>query len=446
MSREVPEVRIAIFGLGYVGTVTAACLAEEGHSIFGVDTDPFQLERMRRGECPVMEEGLPELVERGIQRGAIRVTADHCQAIQESDVAIVCVGTPGFADGSQDTAAVRLVAAQIGSALKNRSGRYLIVIRSTLLPGSTSDIVIPILETESGKEVDRDIDVCLSPEFLREGTSIRDFYDPPLTVVGVRRREVAYQVKELFGSRPFPFFVTSIAVAEMVKYGGNAFHALKIAFANEIGALCKSMNIDGREVMEILCADKKLNIAAAYLEPGFAFGGSCLPKDLRALAYQAHNLGCDTPLLRSVVPSNNVHIDRAVRLVLDAARQRVGLLGLSFKPGSDDLRASPLVVLAKALLDRGLKLAVFDGDLRLEKLMGENRRFMMSQIPNLEQIMVPTAEELFRCSELVIVGKRSCGSLESLQNNAREDLWIVDLVGIRDFGIHKRANYRGICW
>jgi len=438
-------VKIAVFGLGYVGTVTAACLAEAGHSILGIDVDADKLERLRRGESSITEAGLDELVRKGVLGGAIQVTADSLRAVLDTDLAIICVGTPSRPDDSLDTTSLRSVATQIGTALKNHPRRYLIVIRSTVLPGSISGLLLPILEAESGKKADLDFDICLNPEFMREGSSIRDFYNPPITVFGVRRPEVANQVEELYGSPPSPRFVTSIEVAEMIKCTSNAFHALKIAFANEIGALCKMMNVDGKEVMEILCADKKLNISSAYLKPGSAFGGSCLPKDLRAMEYLARHRGCDTPLIRSILPSNRIHIDRTVQLVLDAGLQPVGLFGLSFKPGSDDLRESPLVAIARSLLDRGVDLAIFDDDVNLEKIIGANRRFVLQQIPNLEQLMVPTPEALLDHSALVILGKKIPGSLECLRKIKTDCPFIVDLIGVRDYGLPEE-EYSGLCW
>jgi GDP-mannose 6-dehydrogenase len=362
-------------------------------------------------------------------------------------MAIICVGTPGMDDGNQNTTSIKNVASEIGTALKSSSESYPVVIRSTLVPGTVSGILIPILEAESGKKVDKDFDVCLNPEFLREGTSISDYYDPPLIIIGARRPEAAHQILELFKPHAsIPCFVTSIETAEMIKCACNAFHALKVAFANEIGSLCKISNIDGREVMEILCADRKLNIADTYLKPAFAFGGSCLPKDLKALEYHAHVHGCEIPLLRSIIPSNTLHIERTMRLISDTGRRSIGLLGLSFKPGSDDLRESPLVALAKSLLDKGLELRVFDEDLRPENLLGTNRSFISDRIPNLSRYMVGSLEELFSRSDLVIVGKLTAESLKYLRNNIRDDLYLVDLIGIGEKKILEHRNYNGVCW
>jgi GDP-mannose 6-dehydrogenase len=297
--------KIAIFGLGYVGMVTAACLADRGHSIIGIETDPEKLEKLNRGQSPVLEDGLDDLVRRGVCSGRIRIASESVGAIRESDMAMVCVGTPGQADGSLNITYIRNVAADIGSALRDVSGRYAVAIRSTLPPGTTSSHIIPILQNKSGKMIDQDFDVCVYPEFMREGTAINDFNSPPLTLVGARRPEAAQPVLELYKPPDSPSFVTSIETSEMIKCTCNAFHALKIAFANEVGSLCKGAGIDGREVMEILCADRKLNISPAYLKPAYAFGGSCLPKDLKALEFQAGRVGCRTPLLGSILSSNN---------------------------------------------------------------------------------------------------------------------------------------------
>ncbi len=438
--------RISVFGLGYVGTVTAACLAAEGHSIIGVDIDPIKLGSIALGESPVVEEGLSKLIREGIRSGNIRVTRDPEHAIENSEAAMICVGTPGLADGNHDMKAIFQVAAQIGSSLKNHSERFLIIIRSTLLPGSTSDIVIPILESESAKKVDRDFDICMNPEFMREGTAVADFYDPPFTIAGIRRSEVANQLQELYRFSSAPFFATSIEVAEMVKCTCNAFHALKIAFANEIGSLSKKLHIDGRQVLEILRADRKLNSSGAYLNPGFAFGGACLPKDLRALEFQAQRTGLQMPLIRSVLPSNEIHIDRALHMVLATGYRSVGLLGLSFKQGSDDLRESPLVVLAKALLEKGLDLVVYDESIQPDNLIGANLRFVSSRIPNLSQILVSTLKEFFGRCELVIIGREFPGIMEFLRGNAAKRPYILDLTGIGDPATEDQIDYSGICW
>jgi len=446
IKQKVPEMKIAVFGLGYVGMVTAACLADRGHSIQGVEVDAEKLKTLRRGQSPIEENGLDTLVRKQFGRGRMRISTDSNCAVRESDMAIICIGTPGRADGNQDMTAIQHVFVEIGSALRNRPEHYAIVVRSTLTPGTTSGSLVPILEKESGKKVDRDFDVCVYPEFMREGTSIYDFNNPHFMIVGVRRPEAANSVIELQKRADSTCFITSVEEAEMVKYACNAFHALKIAFANEIGSFCKSIDIDGHRIMEILCADKKLNISPAYLEPAFAFGGSCLPKDLKALEFHAGRIGLDIPLLQSIIRSNNSHIERTVRLVMDTGCRSIGLLGLSFKPGSDDLRESPLVMLARSLLDNKLDVRIFDTEVRLNALHGANRNFVDTQLPDVSKYVVPSLEELITESELIVIGKLSIKSLECLRNNLRNDQCIVDLIGIRDRYIREHNNYSGICW
>ncbi len=438
--------KIAVFGLGYVGMVTAACLADKGHSILGVETDPEKLDRLNRDQSPVVEDGLNELVRRGTRNGRIRIYDRGDRAIRESDMAMICVGTPGRSDGGLDTSFVHKVTEEIGSALKHVPDRYSIVIRSTLLPGTTVRQIIPVLQNASGKRVDSDFDICVYPEFMREGSSIDDFNHPPLVVMGVRRPDAALPVLGLCKSGDSPCFVTSVETAEMIKCACNSFHALKIAFANEIGSLCKSTGIDGREVMEILCADRKLNVSPAYLKPAFAFGGSCLPKDLRALELLAGSSGCDAPLLRSILGSNTRHMERTVRAIWGTGCRSVGLLGLSFKTGSDDVRESPMLALAKELLGKGLAVRIHDADVRLENLLGSNRNFLDDRLPDISRHMVASAAELVRSSDLIALGKLPGADLEELRNNLRDDQFVVDLIGIDDPRIRGFRNYIGLCW
>jgi GDP-mannose 6-dehydrogenase len=438
--------KISVFGLGYVGAVTAACLAEAGHSVIGVDVDPAKLAILRDGNSPIIEEGLSDLIRKGVLSGKIQVTSDGTQAIHDTEVSLICVGTPSRRNGSLDMAVISKVAAQIGAALKNKSSEHLIIFRSTLLPGSVSGTLIPILEQESGKKTGKGFDVCFNPEFLREGTSVKDFYNPPFTVVGLRRSEIADRVSMLYSSIQAPLMVTTIEVAEMIKCTCNSFHALKIAFANEIGTLCKFMNVDSHEVMKIFCSDNKLNIAPTYLKPGFAFGGSCLPKDLRALEYVARNFGYEMPLIKSLMPSNNLHIERAIQMVLDTGQKNVGLLGLSFKPGTDDLRESPLVILAERLLGKGLDLLIFDENVNLARLVGANKRYIETVIPHLSRLMVSSPEELFQRSSLIVVGNKSPLFLNALKSLTNNNHTIIDLVRIKDSDSRPSPKYDGLCW
>jgi GDP-mannose 6-dehydrogenase len=438
--------QISIFGLGYVGAVTAACFARDGHEVVGVDVDPTKLSMIRAGQSPIVEAELPELIREGVANGRIRVTSDSMEGVIETEASLVCVGTPSRRDGSLDTSVVCEVMKQIGSALKEKKSSHLLIVRSTLLPGTVNQTIVPLLQESSGKRVDEDFDVCFNPEFLREGTSVKDFYNPPFTVVGTRRPEVATSVQALYHQVEAPLLTTTVEVAEMVKCICNSFHALKIVFANEVGTLCKAMNIDSHEVMRIFCADQKLNISAAYLKPGFAFGGSCLPKDLRALEYQARTLAQELPVIRAILPSNAMQIERAVTMVLDTGRRSVGLMGLSFKPGTDDLRESPLVVLAERLLGKGLDLKIYDSSVSLAKLLGTNKRYIEREIPHLSRLMVGSLEHLFQTSEVVIVGNKTTEFRDALQTFATKKHLVIDLARIALGVSLTPGDYQGICW
>jgi GDP-mannose 6-dehydrogenase len=442
--------RISIFGLGYVGAVTAACFAREGHEVVGVDVDPLKLEMMRSGHSPLIEDGLAQLVNEGVRGGRIRVTHDANEAISSTEASLVCVGTPSRRNGSLDISVVCQVTAEIAAALRNKVGRHLVIFRSTVLPGTVNHTLIPILEENSGKRVDSDFDVCFNPEFLRESTSVKDFYNPPFTVVGVRNHEVpsraATLVQTVYEKVRAPFLTTSVEAAEMIKCACNAFHALKIAFANEIGNVCKAMQIDSHEVMRIFCLDTKLNVSPLYLKPGFAFGGSCLPKDLRALEYQASALDQALPVIRSILPSNTLQIEKAIQMVLDTGKKNVGLLGLSFKPGTDDLRESPLVVLAERLLGKGLQLRIYDSNVSLARLRGANKRYIDNEIPHLSRLMVPSLPELIENAEVLIVGNKSPEFGDALNAHATAHHVVIDLVRIGQKSTLSNLNYQGICW
>ncbi|PYV44923.1 MAG: GDP-mannose dehydrogenase [Acidobacteria bacterium] len=437
--------RISIFGMGYVGAVTAACFAQDGHQVVGIDIDPSKLAMLKAGQSPIIEDGLSELIVQAVQSGRLRVTQDGTTAVHETEASLVCVGTPSRRNGSLDTSVVCQVATQIGSALKEKKTPHLVIVRSTMLPGTVNNTIVPLLHGASGKHVDADFDVCFNPEFLREGTSLKDFYNPPFTVVGARQPQVASRVQPLYQRVQAPFLTTTVETAEMIKCTCNTFHALKIAFANEIGNLCKAMNIDSHEVMRIFCSDSKLNISPTYLKPGFAFGGSCLPKDLRALEYQATMLAQALPVIRAILPSNALQIERAVEMVLDTGKRRVGMMGLSFKPGTDDLRESPLVVLAERLLGKGLELKIYDSNVSLAKLIGANKRYIEHEIPHLSRLMVSSLEELFQRTEVIVVGNRAPEFAEALQRYTSDQFTVIDLARI----IHNSAqpaNYHGICW
>ena len=436
---------ISIFGLGYVGAVSAACLVRDGHHVIGCDIDETKLQLLRSGATPIIENGMPELVAAAHQSGRLEVTQDPTRALHRSALAFVCVGTPPTRGGGQDLTALRRLAEQLGEALRTTAHFHVIVIRSTVLPGTTTDVVKPILEERSGKRAGIDFGLCFQPEFLREGSSIKDYDDPPFTVVGVDTARSAETLETVFGHLPAPFMTTTVSTAEMLKYACNGFHALKITFANEIGRLAQSLGVDSHAVMDLFCRDTHLNISSAYLKPGFAFGGSCLPKDLKALLHVARVRDGDVPLLASILPSNSVQLEHAIDLVLATGKRAVGLLGLSFKAGTDDLRESPLVTMAERLIGKGLDLKIYDPSVSLARLMGANRRYIEETIPHISSLMSTACDDVIRRSEVVVVGLSERSVVDSLCANARPDHILIDLVGLPEHA-RRRSMYQGICW
>ena len=437
--------RISVFGLGYVGAVSLACLARDGHHVIGVDVDPHKLDMIRSGRSPIVEEGIQELMKSVVASGRVQVTNDVAAAIHDTEVSFVCVGTPSSPNGGQDLGAIRRVMAEIGAALRSKIPHHTVVLRSTVQPGTLENLVRPTLEEASGRHSDGDFSVCFQPEFLREGTSIKDYDNPPLTIVGAREPAAAAAVKRIFEHLPCDFANTSIGVAELMKYACNAFHAVKITFANEIGRVSQSAGVDAREVMELVCRDKRLNISPAYLKPGFAFGGSCLPKDLRALNYLAKTNDLTLPMLGSVMGSNRAHIDHALDKVMTPGVRRVGMLGLSFKAGTDDLRESPLVSVAERLLGKGFQLRIFDSEVNLSRLIGANKRFIEESIPHIGNLMVDDGAKAIADAQVVIVSVGGAATLKALSQHDNPDLAVVDLVGLPRSQI-KCARYSGICW
>ena len=421
--------KIAIFGLGYVGSVSAGCLAAAGHDVIGVDVEPQKLELLRSGKSPVTEPGLDELLATGVANGKLTVTSDTAQAVRQSDLSLICVGTPSRRNGSLDSTYLERVIEQIGQALAGSTSYHVVAVRSTLLPGVLESTLIPLLERASGRTVGRDIGVCVNPEFLREGSAIKDFKNPPFTVLGETGARAGDVLLRVYEHLTVPVYRLRPDEASMVKYASNAYHALKVAFANELGALCQPLGIDGRRVMTVFCEDRDLNISTRYLKPGFGFGGSCLPKDLRALNYVAKDLDVNTPLLGSVINSNNAHIARVVDAILESGKRNVALLGLSFKNGSDDLRESPFVTLAEALIGKGLKLRVCDPDVAVGQLVGRNRAYIDERLPHVAQLMDADWEALVREADAVIVAKRVADP-ELIGNAIREDQLVIDLVGL----------------
>jgi len=441
--------KISVFGLGYVGSVSAACLAARGHEVVGVDVNPSKVDLVARGRAPVVEERIGELTADVVRSGALRATTDVGAAITATEVSLVCVGTPSAPNGSLSTAYLERVAAQIGRALAEQGHRHTVVFRSTMLPGTCLDLLVPILERESGRTAGADFGVAVNPEFLREGTSVRDFFDPPKTVIGEFDVASGDVVAALYDGLPGEIFRVPIPVAEMTKYADNAFHGLKIGFANELGSVCRALGLDSYQVMDVFLADRKLNISPAYLRPGFAFGGSCLPKDLRGLVYAARRADVSVPILEHVLPSNEEHLRRAFELVAATGRRRVGLFGLSFKPGTDDLRESPLVELAERLLGKGYDLRIYDANVSLSRLMGANREYIENRLPHLGDLLSSDVDEVLAHAEVCIVGCQDPAVLAAVDRMADPpaDRTIIDLVRLPD-AERRRAHpgYVGLAW
>jgi GDP-mannose 6-dehydrogenase len=435
---------VSVFGLGYVGVVSAAALADAGHTVLGVDPNLTKVEMVQTGASPIVEPGLGDLLAAGVAAGRIRATTDAEDAVASTDVSIVAVGTPSAANGSLDLTHVEKVCQEIGIALGAKDGVHTVIVRSTMLPGSTEAVVIPALEQASGKVAGEGFLVVYNPEFLREGTSLADFADPPFTLLGVADEPAAVVGRALYASIDAPVLVAPVRDAEMVKYACNAFHATKITFANEIGALAQTMGADGRRVMEILTRDTKLNVSPAYLRPGFAFGGSCLPKDLRALTHQAHRSDLDAPLLDALLRSNASQVDRALRAIAETGSKRVGVLGFSFKAGTDDLRESPLVELIERLLGKGYAVRVFDRNVSLARLQGANRAYIEREIPHIASLMAETAQEVLDASDVVVIGNADPAFAADVAEASVERTFI-DLAGIGE-PASAHPGYRGISW
>jgi len=437
--------RISIFGLGYVGAVSLACLARDGHSVIGVDIDKAKLELIRDGKTPVVEEGMVDLMARVAASGRVTVTTDVIQAVLDSEVSLICVGTPSAPNGSQDQSAIIKLTHDLGRAMRGKADGHVFVFRSTLVPGTVEDVLRPLVERESGKREGEEFHVCFQPEFLREGTSIRDYDRPPFTVIGANSEVPVTRLRELFGHLPCEFLATSIRAAEVVKYCCNNFHALKITFANETARLCEALDVDPFQVMDLVCKDRQLNISPAYLKPGFAFGGSCLPKDLRATLYLAKTRDVELPMLGNVLASNRVHVEHAIAKVLSSGRRRVGMIGLSFKTGTDDLRESPLVQIAEQFIGKGLSLLVYDPEVHLSRLLGANRRFIEQHVPHIGSLMREDIESVISSSDILVVGLSGPEIFEALARHVRDDQIVLDLVNIPRRET-LRGKVMGLCW
>jgi GDP-mannose 6-dehydrogenase len=435
--------KISIFGIGYVGAVSAACLAADGNDVVAVDPNVDKVDGLNRAKSPIVEPELDHLIETAVARGALRATSDAAAAVHETSLTLVCVGTPSRANGSLDTSYVAAACTAIGQALRDKTGFHSVVMRSTILPGTMEQLVIPTLEAASGKVAGEDFGIGYYPEFLREGTAIRDYYDPGAIVFGRYRDDhvTIDRLEQLCAHLPAKPIHTTVRTAEAVKYTNNCWHAVKISFANEIGNICKAVGIDGHEVMDILCADQRLNISKAYMKPGFAFGGSCLPKDLRALRYKAREQDVGTPILDAALDANEIQLDRALQMVEQTGVRRVGLVGLTFKPDTDDLRESPLVTLAEQLHGKGYALTIYDPTVK--KKVGNG--YARSTIAHLSAFVTDDIDQVLERSETIVIGNRDRASTRIVQKATSEDLKVVDLVRV-DGMERLNGNYQGICW
>src|ERR1700693_489164 len=403
---------ISVFGLGYVGTVTAACLAHTRHNVIGVDLSPTKVEAMQAGRSPIVEPRVGTLISQSRAEGRLHATSDSSYAVLNSEISFLCVGTPSLRNGKLALRHIEPVCRKIGEVLKKKNGFHLVVLRSTVLPGTAETIVVPALEKSSGKKLGRDFGVCVNPELSGEGAAVGDFRDPAMTVIGAAESKHSGILREVYKWVPGRIFETSFRSAEMTKYVCNAWHAVKVSFANEVGTLAKELGVDAESVVEIFIADTKLNISPTYLKPGFAFGGSCLPKDVRALNYRAKELDLDLPLFQAIMPSNEEHLDRAVEMVLETGKKKIGMLGLSFKAATDDLRESPQVQLVKRLLGEGRQVRIWDDNVSMGRLIGSNRQYIEEVIPHIGSLLAASVAEVLKDAEVVVIATRGLDASE----------------------------------
>jgi GDP-mannose 6-dehydrogenase len=436
--------KISIFGLGYVGAVSAGCLAKDGHSVTGVDPYRPKVDLINQGKTPVIEKDIGEIIAEMVSNGLLRATQDINEAVFNSEMSLICVGTPSLINGSLDLKYVRKVCEEIGAALRDKNDFHVVVARSTMLPGSMQSVVVPTLEEYSGKKAGIDFGVCNNPEFLREGTAVYDYHNPPKTVIGETDSKAGDLLASIYAHLDAPLLRTSIETAEMVKYTDNVWHALKVGFANEVGNICKSIGIDGHEVMDIFCQDTKLNLSPYYMKPGFAFGGSCLPKDVRALTYKARTLDLDTPILSAIMPSNMRQIEKGLSMIMEKKGKKVGILGFSFKAGTDDLRESPLVEVIERLIGKGYDVRLYDRNVKIASLVGANKDYILNHIPHISGLMVDSIDAVLKHADIIVIGNSSEEFREVPDRTSNKQV-VVDLVRIVD-SRSVDGKYDGICW
>ena len=436
--------KLSVWGLGYVGTVSAGCLAQEGHEVIGVDSEQTKVDLINAGKTPIIEKDIGRIIRQQVAAGRLSATMDAAVAVQRTDLFLICVGTPSRSNGDIELKYVRRVCEQIGAALRSHPGAPVVAIRSTLLPGTMREVVIPTLEACSGRRAGLEFGVCINPEFLREGTAVRDYFNPPKTVIGELNRASGDLLMNLYARIEAPLVRTDIETAEMVKYADNAWHALKVGFANEIGNICKGLEVDSHRVMDIFCRDTTLNLSPYYLKPGFAFGGSCLPKDLRALLYKAKTLDVSLPILAAILPSNEQQIERGVRAVIEKGSKKVGVLGFSFKAGTDDLRESPVVELTERLIGKGFDLRIYDKSVSLASIHGANRDYILNHIPHISRLMVASIDEVLDHAGTIVIGN-AAPEFRDVPKRLTDGQAIIDFVRVTD-SRSIAGVYEGICW
>ncbi|ANK82804.1 MAG: GDP-mannose dehydrogenase [Rhizobiales bacterium NRL2] len=436
--------RLSVFGMGYVGNVSAACFAADGHHVIGVDPNETKVGLINDARSPIVEPGLAELIEEGVRAGRLRAVTDPAEAVRHTELSMVCVGTPSQANGNLDLQYLVRVCEEIGACLKDKDDFHIVVIRSTMLPGTIRETVQPALERASGKKAGEGFGLCNNPEFLREGSAVRDFREPPKTVIGESDERAGAALAGLYAHLDAPLIRTEIEVAEMVKYADNAWHAVKVTFGNEIGAISKRLGIDSHRVMDIFCQDTKLNISPYYLKPGFAFGGSCLPKDLRAITYKARELDLPVHMLNAVLPSNRWQVEAGVDMVLSKGKRKVGVLGFSFKANTDDLRESPLVEVIERLLGKGMDLKLYDRNVSLARLTGANRDYIMKAIPHISNLMVDSVEEVIDHAEVLVIGNGD-PAFRQVPDRMKDGQVLVDFVRVMN-AKSEPGRYDGVAW